>query len=167
MCTLFLQNLRDMVYARRIKIAQLGPEDEVEGVIEGPFEWIYFEMPIVEVGWNALDATYLPCLLYDCHVGISYTQISPSGITSSPCIAACVDRVNPSLKCSLPKHPAPVRSILRVTVPLPRTWLHHSVCEQSTTHTSALSLSLYPSQCYSFRPMLCRRTLLAPSLPSR
>ena len=61
-CTLFLQNLRDMVYARRIKIAQLGPEDEVEGVIEGPFEWIYFEMPIVEVGGNAPGATDLPCL---------------------------------------------------------------------------------------------------------
>jgi hypothetical protein len=47
-----------MVYARRIKIAQLGPEDEVEGVIEGPFEWIYFEMPIVEVGGSAPDATH-------------------------------------------------------------------------------------------------------------
>jgi hypothetical protein len=41
--------MRDMVYARRIKVAQLGPQDEVEGVIERAFEWIFFEMPIEDV----------------------------------------------------------------------------------------------------------------------
>ncbi len=48
-CALFSQSMRDMVYARRIKVAQLGPQDEVEGVIERAFEWIFFEMPIEEV----------------------------------------------------------------------------------------------------------------------
>ena len=44
-----LQTVRDMVYAHKIRIAHMAPREEVEGVIERPFEWIFFEMPVTEV----------------------------------------------------------------------------------------------------------------------
>ena len=50
MAVLFAQCVRDMVYAHRIKVAALGPQEEVEGSIERPFEWVFFEMPVTEVG---------------------------------------------------------------------------------------------------------------------
>jgi hypothetical protein len=49
-----------MVYAHKIRIAHLEPRDEVEGVIERPFEWIFFELPVTEVSRLSLPLPHTP-----------------------------------------------------------------------------------------------------------